>query len=258
MKKRSHRKHRGGGGRGKLLPACTPLPRPNHTPTTLRSIQLTRQINGNSIPGSLGIDIGTAPYLLPPARMHSAASSQPPSTIQQLLGAFSSPRQINANSIPGSPGIDIGTAPYCHRLLLRLNPLTPNNTTCPAAPMQSPPTNHITHYHHHAAPPIPRRVPRQAPYPILISPSFLAYSEYLPGDTYATRTRHINQIAITTGPRPTHGGYSPPALHQSANHPQTNISAYPRALKRGGRRRRTPPTTTTITDNTSTLPYSNH
>ena len=66
-----------------------------------------------------------------------------PSTLQQLLGAFSSPRQINGNSIPGSPGIDIGTAPYCHRLLLRLNPLTPN-TTCPVAPMQAPPTNHIT------------------------------------------------------------------------------------------------------------------
>jgi len=62
----------------------------------------------------------------------------------------------------------------------------------------------------------------------------------------------INHIAITTGPRPTHGGYSPPALHQPANHPQTNSSAYPHALKRGGRRRRTPPTTTTITGNTST------
>ena len=66
-----------------------------------------------------------------------------PNTLQQLLGAFSSPRQINGNSIPGSPCIDIGTAPYCHRLLLRLNPLTPN-TTCPVAPMQAPPTNHIT------------------------------------------------------------------------------------------------------------------
>jgi len=62
----------------------------------------------------------------------------------------------------------------------------------------------------------------------------------------------INQTAITTGPLPTHRGYSPPALHQPANHPQTNNSAYPRALKRGGRRRRTPPTTTTITGNTST------
>ena len=63
----------------------------------------------------------------------------------------------------------------------------------------------------------------------------------------------MDQIAITTSPRPTHGGYSPPALHQPANHPQTNNSdTYPRALKRGGRRRRTPPTTTTITGNTST------
>ena len=65
----------------------------------------------------------------------------------------------------------------------------------------------------------------------------------------------INQIAITTGPRPTHGGYPPTALHQPANnHPQTNNSAYPRALKRGGRRMCTvctPPTTTTI-GNTST------
>jgi len=54
-----------------------------------------------------------------------------PSTLQQLLGAFSSPRQINSISIAGSPGIDIGTAPYCHRLLLRLNPLTPNTTVAP-------------------------------------------------------------------------------------------------------------------------------
>jgi len=67
----------------------------------------------------------------------------------------------------------------------------------------------------------------------------------------------INQIAITTGPRPTHGGYPPTALHQPANnHPQTNNSAYPRALKRGGRRRRTPPTTTTI-GNTSTRTQTN-
>jgi len=67
----------------------------------------------------------------------------------------------------------------------------------------------------------------------------------------------INQIAITTGPRPTHGGYPLTALHQPANnHPQTNNSAYPRALKRGGRRRRTPPTTTTI-GNTSTRTQTN-
>ena len=84
--------------------------------------------------------------------------------IQELLEAFSQLTQTQTqtnqrgNSIPGSPGIDIGTAPYCHRLLLRLNPLTPN-TTCPVAPMQAPPTNHITTYH--AAPAIPRRLPGQ-------------------------------------------------------------------------------------------------
>ena len=125
-----------------------------------------------------------------------------PSTLQQLLGAFSSPRQINSISIPGSPGIDIGTVPYCHRLLLRLNPLTPN-TTCPVAPMQmqTPPT-HQPHYHYHAAPPIPRRLPRPAPYPILISPSFLACSEYLPGDTYATRTHKPNCNRYRPTPHP--------------------------------------------------------
>jgi len=173
-----------------------------------------------------------------------------PTTLQQLLGAFSSPRQINDNSIPGSPGIDIGTAPYCHRLLLRLNPLTPN-TTCPVAPTNAG-TTHQPHYHYHAAPPIPRRFPRQALYPILISPFLLSPAR----NTYPAIPMPlgpINQIAITTGPCPTHGGYySPPALHQPANHLQTNSSAYPRALNRGGRRRRTPPTTTTITGNTST------
>ena len=46
-------------------------------------------------------------------------------------------------------------------------------------------TTHQPHYYYHAAPPIPRRLPRQAPYPILISPSFLACSEYLPSDTLA-------------------------------------------------------------------------
>jgi len=73
------------------------------------------------------------------------------------------------------------------------------------------------------------------------------------GGMVRVRSPHssINHIATITGPRPTHGGYPPPALHQPTNHPQTNNSAYPRALKRGGRKRRTPPTTT-ITDNTST------
>jgi len=99
-------------------------------------------------------------------------------------------------------------------------------------------------------------------HPILISTSFRACSEYPPSDTYAARTHkpdcnhyRINQIAITTGPRPTHG--PPTALHQPANnHPQTNNSAYPRALKRRGGRRRTPPTTTTI-GNTSTRTQTN-
>jgi len=174
-----------------------------------------------------------------------------PTTLQQLLGAFSSPRQINDNSIPGSPGIDIGTAPYYHRLLLRLNPLTPN-TTCPVAPMQAPPTNHITHYHYHAAPPIPShggfpgRPRTLSLFPLFFSPARNTNS------AIPMPLGPINQIAIATGPRLTHGGYSPPALHQPANHTQTNSSAYPRALKKGGRRRRTPPTTTTITGNTST------
>jgi len=173
-------------------------------------------------------------------------------TLQQLLvlGAFSSPRQINSNYIPGSPGINIGTALYCHRLLLRLNPLTPN-TTCPVAPipMQSPPTNHITTVmqprpFHGGFPGKPHTL---SIFSLLLSPARNT-------NTYPailSPLRSINHITTITGPRPTHGGYPPPALHHPTNHPQTNNSAYPRALKSGGRRRRTPPTTT-ITDNTST------
>ena len=142
-------------------------------------------------------------------------------------------------------------------------------------------TTHQPHYHYHAAPLIPWRLPGQAPYPILIFflnffPLLYFYKAPKHTHTPQTPTRTalslfsllfsparnthpaipmplgpMNQIAITTGPRPTHGGYPPTALHQPANHPQTNNSAYPRALKRGGRRRRTPPTTTTI-GNTST------
>jgi len=153
-----------------------------------------------------------------------------PTTLQQLLGAFSSPRQINGNAIPGSPGIDIGTAPYCYRLLLRLNPLTPNNTTCPVAPMQAPPT-HQPYYHHHAAPPIPRRLPGQALYPIHIPPSFLACSEYLPSDTYATEIHkpYCNHYRPTPHPR-----RLPPSCltHHPANHPQTNNSALTLALSK--------------------------
>jgi len=96
-----------------------------------------------------------------------------------------------------------------------------------------------------------------APYPILISTSFRACSEYPPSDTYAARTHKpdCNHYRPTPHPR----GYPPTTLHQPANnHPQTNNSAYPRALKRGGRRRRTPPTTTTTTiGNTSTRTQTN-
>jgi len=104
-----------------------------------------------------------------------------------------------SKDIPLSNVIDIGTAPYCHRLLLRLNPLTPN-TTCPVAPMQAPPTNHIT----------TTMQPRPSHggflgklYPILISPSFRACSEYPPSDTYATRTHKpdCNHYRPTPHPR---------------------------------------------------------
>ena len=74
--------------------------------------------------------------------------------------------------------------------------------------------------------------------------AFFAVQDLFTGDLFT-------DSFYTSGPRPTHGGYPPTALHQPANHPQTNNSAYPRALKRGGRRRRTPPTTTTV-GNTST------
>jgi len=56
--------------------------------------------------------------------------------------------------------------------------------------------------------PIPRRFPRQAPYPIRISPSFLACSEYLPSDTYATRTHKPNCNHYRPTPHP-RGGYTP-------------------------------------------------
>ena len=136
-----------------------------------------------------------------PPGMLSAASSQLPTTLQQLSGAFSSPRQINGNSIPGSPGIDIGTAPYCHRLGLRLNPLTPN-TTCPVAPMQSPPTNHITttmqpRPFHGGFPGKPRTL---SLFPLLLSP---AWNTYIPSNTFATRIHkpYRNHYRPTPHPR---------------------------------------------------------
>jgi len=125
-----------------------------------------------------------------------------PSTLQQLLGAFSSPRQINSFSIPGSPGIVIGTAPYCHRLLLRLNPLTPN-TTCPVAPMQAPPTNHITTTLRprpsHGG--FPGKLRTLSLFPLLFSPA--RNTEYPPSDTYATRTHKpdCNHYRPTPHPR---------------------------------------------------------
>jgi len=121
--------------------------------------------------------------------MHSAASSQPLS-LQQLLGAFSSPRQINDNSIPGSPGIDIGIARPL--LLPAPPPPQPSNPQHHMSSGTNAGTTHQPHYQYHAAPPIPRRFPRQAPYPILISPFLLACSEYPPSDTYATRTHKPN------------------------------------------------------------------
>jgi len=115
-----------------------------------------------------------------------------PTTLQQLLGACSSPRQINQRQLYYSwqpRHRYIGTAPpYCYRLLLHRNPLTPNpNTTCPVAAMQAPPINHCNHITatHHAAPSVPRRLPGQTPYPIHPppAPAFLACSDYLPSDT---------------------------------------------------------------------------
>ena len=114
--------------------------------------------------------------------------------------------------------------------------------------MQAPPTNHITTTMQprpsHGG--FPGKLRTLSLFPLLFSPARNTHP------AIPMPLGPINQIAITTGPRPTHGGYPPTALHQPANHPQTNNSAYPRALKRRrGRRRRTPPTTTTIS-NTST------
>jgi len=113
--------------------------------------------------------------------------------------------------------------------------------------MQAPPTNHITitmqpRPSHGGLPGKPRTL---SLFPLLFSPARNTYP------AIPMPLGSINHIPTTTGPRPTHGGYPPPALHHPANHPQTNNSAYPRALKRGGRRSRRTPPTTNITDNTS-------
>ena len=170
-------------------------------------------------------------------------------TIQQLLGAFSSPRQITNQRqfYSWQP-----RHKYWHRPLLPPAPPPPRPSN-PQHHMSSGTnagTNHITttmqpRPSHGGFPGKPRTL---SLCPLLFSPTRNTYP------AIPVPLGPVNQIAITTGPRPTHGGYSPPALHQPANHPQpqTNNSAYPRALKRGGRRRRTPPTTTTITGNTPT------
>ena len=97
--------------------------------------------------------------------------------------------------------------------------------------MQAPPTNHITttmqpRPSHGGFPGKPRTL---SLFPLLLSPAKNTYP------AIPMPLGPINQIAITTttGPRPTHEGYSPLAMHQHANHPQTNSSAYPLALKRG-------------------------
>jgi len=158
-----------------------------------------------------------------------------PTTLLQLLGAFSSPRQINANSIPGSPGIYIGTAPYCYRLLLRLNSLTPN-TTCPVVPMQAPPTNHITttmqpRPSHGGFPGKPRTL---SPPPLFVLPLF----------TYPVipiSLGSINHIATTTSPRPFHGGYPPSALHHATITYQPTVHTLALSKEGGGGGARSPP-----------------
>ena len=148
---------------------------------------------------------------------------------------------------------------YRHRPLLP--PAPPPQPSNPQHHMSSCTNAGTTHQPHFTlplpcSPAHPTEASRATPVPyILISPSFLACSEYLPSDPATPMPLgSTNHIATTTGPRPTHahGGYPLSCLTpQPANHPQTNNSAYPRALKRRGRRRRTPPTTT-ITGNTST------
>ena len=81
-----------------------------------------------------------------------------PSTLQQLVGAFSSPRQINQQFFyfwqPRHR--------HRHRPLLPPAPPPPQPST-PQHHMSSGTnagTTHQPHYHYHAAPPIPRRFPR--------------------------------------------------------------------------------------------------
>jgi len=150
--------------------------------------------------------------------MHSAASSQPHSnTILRSLWLTQTANQ-NANSIPGSPGINVDTTPYCYwyRLLLCLNPLTPNtNTMCPVVPMQTPPTptNHITTTMQpppsHGGFPGPGK-----PRTLSLIPPSCSRLLGIPAQRYLWPLGSINHIATTTGPRPSHGGGYPPLALQ--------------------------------------------
>ena len=120
-------------GRGKLLPACTPLPRPKHTPTTLRSIQIQlTQTNQRYF------------YSWQPRHRHRHRPLLPPAP---------PPPQPSIPQHHMSSGTNAGTT-------------------------------HQPHYYYHAAPPIPRRFPRQAPYPILISPFPLSRLLGIPAQRY--------------------------------------------------------------------------
>ena len=186
---------------GKLLPACTPLP---------------------------------------------AASSQLPTTLQQLLGAFSSPTDKSTAIIlflAAQPRHRYRHRPYsyCYRLLLRLNPLTSNPqhhmSSGTNADTTAPPTNHVTttmqpRPSHGGFPGKPRTL---SLFPLLFSPARNTYPTIIPTPL---GLGSINHIAITTtAPRPTHGGYPPPALHRivlhhPANHPHKPITVHTLALSK--------------------------
>jgi len=105
--------------RGKLLPACTPLPHPNHHPTTPIGERLAHpdKINANSIPGSLGIDINTAPYLLtltppphfnplnPPTAFPVVSMQAPPTNNPYCIATTTHPRPFHGHEdfLPGKP-----------------------------------------------------------------------------------------------------------------------------------------------------------
>jgi len=138
-----------------------------------------------------------------PPGMHSVTSSQAHSNNSEEHSAHPDKNQRQFYSWQ-RPGIDISTDPYC-LLPLAPPPPQPSNSQQSQHHMScgtNAGTTHQLHYHYHAAPPIPRRLPGQAPYPIRISPSFLACSEYLPSDTYATRTHKPNCNHYRPTPHP--------------------------------------------------------